>query len=252
VDEGESVGTRAFLDEEEAGESHRAGCVRLFLLDQAGQVEFVRKRLPLGPGGRLYAGVWGRGGSLADDLMRCAAEGAMLTAGSLPRNEADFELASKEGRGSLYECARDLAEALERVVESYQKVWTWMEDHRGDRHLGEVATDVEEQLEWLLRPGFAWKAGFGRMRRYDRYFRGIEERLRRVESHPLVRDEEKQDQMAPLREAWMAAWQRSPEAVRLWEIGWMLEEWRLQLFAPGMPREGKVSGKRIEKMLEGR
>ncbi len=136
-------------------------------------------------------------------------------------------------------------------MESFQKVWGWMDAHRSEQHLGEVVADVEEQLAWLLRPGFAWKTGFARMRRYDRYFRGIEERLQRVESHPLVRDEEKQDQMAPLREEWIVAWQQSPEAVRMWEIGWMLEEWRLQLFAPGMPREGKVSGKRIAKALEG-
>jgi ATP-dependent helicase HrpA len=251
VDEGASVGTRAFLDEEEAEESHRAGVVRLFLLDQAGQVEFVRKRLPLGPGGRLYAGVWGKGGDLVDDLMRCAGEGAMMKVVGMPRNAAEFELASKEGKGRLFECAQELAEALERTVESFQNVWGWMDENRSDRHLGEVVADVEEQLEWLLRPGFAWKAGFGRMRRYERYFRGIEERLKRVESHPLVRDEEKQDQLAPLREEWIVAWQQSPEAVRLWEIGWMIEEWRLQLFAPGMPRVGKVSGKRIARALEG-
>mgnify|MGYP001827571075 CR=1 FL=1 len=125
-----------------------------------------------------------------------------------------------------------------------------MEKHRDDRHLAALVADVEVELQWLLRPGFAWKAGFGRMRRYWRYFRGIGERLARVESHPLVRDEEKRAQLAGPWESWLAGWHERPEAVRLWEIGWMLAEWRLQLFAPGQPREGKVSRKRIEKLLE--
>ena len=59
-------------------------------------------------------------------------------------------------------------------------------------------------------------------------------------------------QLRPLWERWMASWQASPSAVRWWEAGWMLEEWRLSLFAPGQPREGKVSAKRIEKMLDER
>ena len=256
VDEGNSVGTRAFLDEDEAAESHRAGCVRLFLFDQAEQAEFVRKRLPLGPGGRLYARVWG--GNLPDDLLRCAADGALRTghsapgpsSGDLPRSEAEFTAASREATGRLFDCARELAEALEHVVDSYQRIWNWVEAHRADRNLAGVVADIEEELEWLLRSGFAWKAGYGRMRRYWRYFRGIEERLERVESQPLVRDEEKREQFAGPRDRWMAAWHERPEAVRLWEAGWMLAEWRLQLFAPGQPSEGKVSGKRISKLLE--
>ena len=71
----------------------------------------------------------------------------------VPRNEEEFVLASKEGKGRLYECAQELAEALERTVESFQKVWGWMDENRSDRHLGQVVADVEEQLEWLLRPG---------------------------------------------------------------------------------------------------
>jgi hypothetical protein len=48
----------------------------------------------------------------------------------------------------------------------------------------------------------------------------------------------------------MILWNDYPEVVRIWEIGWMLEEWRLQLFAPGVPHMGKVSAKRIQKALE--
>ena len=75
------------------------------------------------------------------------------------------------------------------------------------------------------------------------YFHGMEERISRLETQPLIRDEEKQDQFLPLWDEWMIQWQERPEAVRLWDIGWMLEEWRLQLFAPGVPHVGKTSAK---------
>ncbi|MEJ6582369.1 MAG: DUF3418 domain-containing protein, partial [Akkermansiaceae bacterium] len=92
-------------------------------------------------------------------------------------------------------------------------------------------------------------AGYDRMKRYQRFFFGMEERIRRLDTQPLIRDEEKQDQFLPLWDEWQAQWHARPEAVRIWDIGWMLEEWRLQLFSPGVPHVGKVSGKRIEKAL---
>ncbi|NIP92324.1 MAG: ATP-dependent RNA helicase HrpA, partial [Akkermansiaceae bacterium] len=247
VDEGETVGMRAFLEEDEAVESHRAGCVRLFLLDQPEQVAFVWKNLPLGPVTRLYASLLTADGELSDDLLRCAAEGAM---GVLPRSGEEFGRAAGEGKGRLFECAEALAKALELAVESYRRISDWMERHRRDQHLGAVVQDLDEELAWLWRPGFAWKAGFARMKRYERFFSGIEERIQRLEAQPLVRDEEKHARLQPLWTEWMAQWVQHPEAVRFWSPGWMLEEMRLSLFAPSQPREMRVSEKRIERVLE--
>jgi ATP-dependent helicase HrpA len=248
VDEGETVGMRAFLEEAEAAESHRAGCVRLFLLDQVEQVAFVRKQFPMGPTARLYASMLSPSGELLEDLMRCAAEGAL---GAMPRTEEEFREASRVGKERLFHCARQLAEALEEAVESYRRISDWMERHRADHHLWEVVHDLDEELAWLWRAGFSWKAGFARMKRYQRFFFGIEERLQRLESQPIVRDEEKRARLQPLWEKWIARWTEHPEAVRFWEIGWMLSELRLAQFAPGQPRERRVSEKRVEKAMEG-
>ena len=167
----------------------------------------------------------------------------------MPRNEEDFTEAAKLGRGEWYGCAGVVADAVEGMADADGRVREWMDLHRQDRHLGEVVLQLEEQRAWLLRGGFAWKAGYDRMKRYQRFFFGMEERIRRLDTQPLIRDEEKQDQFLPLWDEWQAQWHARPEAVRIWDIGWMLEEWRLQLFSPGVPHVGKVSGKRIEKAL---
>lgn len=254
VDEGDAVGMRAFLDEEEADESHRAGCVRLFQLDQAEQVAWVRRQFPMGGTTRLYASMLSPSGDLVGDLMRAASEGALwgrrVSGGAIPRSEEEFRGASEDGKGLLFECAQDVCGGLEEAVESYRRISEWMERNREDRHLGEVVHDLDEELSWLWRAGFAWRSGYARMSRYQRYFFGIEERLTRLESHPLVRDEEKRDRFHPLWAQWMVRWMEAPEAVRFWEIGWMLAEFRLSLFAPSQPREMRVSEKRILKAME--
>jgi len=244
VDEGETVGMRAFLDLEEAGESHRAGAVRLFLLEHAEHGNYVRKNLPMQMAGRFMLPLLPDGS--VDDFIRVAAEGAL---GKIPRNEYDFTDQAAAGRGEWFGATQKITEAVEGMADSDGRVRDWMERHRGDRNLGEVVLQFEEQRAWLLRTEFSWKAGFDRMRRYQRYFHGMEARIARLEEQPLIRDEEKQDQFLPLWDAWQEEWHARPEAVRLWEIGWMLEEWRLQLFAPRVPHLGKVSAKRIEKAL---
>ena len=247
VDEGESVGMRAFLEVDEAEESHRAGCVRLFLLEQSEQVDFVRRKFPMGPSSRLYVSARGTGEDLVENLMRCAAEGAM---GEMARTGEGFARVSAGGKERLFECARIACEGLEQAVESYHRISEWMESNRQDQHLGEVVEDLDEEMSWLWQAGFAWKAGFSRMKRYQRYFFGMEERLSRLESQPLVRDEEKRKRFMPLWQRWIARWTEYPEAVRFWKIGWMLEELRLAQFAPSQPREIRVSEKRIARALD--
>lgn len=244
VDEGETVGMRAFLDREEAEESHRAGVVRLFLLEHAEHGQYVRKNFPMKMAGRFMLPLLPE--DSLEDFIRVSAEGAMER---MARNEEGFAEASALGRGEWYAKAENVAEAVEGMADADGRVREWMDRHRRDRHLSEVVGQLEEQREWLLRSGFGWKAGYDRMRRYQRYFFGMEERISRLETQPLIRDEEKQDQFLPLWDEWLVQWHARPEAVRLWDIGWLLEEWRLQLFAPGVPHVGKVSAKRIEKAL---
>ncbi len=245
VDEGETVGMRAYLEKEEAAESHRAGVVRLFLLEHAEHGQYVRKNFPLKMAGRFMLPLLSE--ETLEDLVCVSAEGGMKT---VVRTEEEFSEASAIGRGEWFSCAEKVAEAVEGMADADGRVREWMEANRQHRHLGEVVTQLEEQREWLLRPGFGWKAGYDRMQRYQRYFYGMEERINRLETQPLIRDEEKQYQFLPLWDEWLILWHERPEAVRTWEIGWMLEEWRLQLFAPGVPHVGKVSAKRIEKALE--
>lgn len=246
VDEGQTVGMRAYLEREEAAESHRAGVVRLFLLEHSEHGQYVRKNFPMKMAGRFMMPLLPH--DSLEDFVRVAAEGAM---GRMPRNEEDFAEGSAVGRGEWFACTEKVSDAVEGMADADGRVREWMEANRSHRHLGEVVRQLEEQREWLLRAGFGWKAGYDRMKRYQRYFFGMEERIQRIETQPLIRDEEKQDQFVPLWEHWLALWHERPEAVRVWEIGWMLEEWRLQLFAPGVPRVVKVSAQRIEKALEG-
>jgi ATP-dependent helicase HrpA len=253
VDEGRSkgsVGTRAFLDAAEAAESHRAGVVRLFWLDHGDMLRGHLKRGILRPLTKLIFGPHQKE-SLEEQLMRVAVEGALRKASEeLPRTAEDFAAASEIARGWVMDVAREVSRKLEQAAESYEISSQWLKGKSDDKFYVETVADLGEELEWLTRDGFLWKAGSRRALRYERHFAQIEERIKRMESLPLAKDEEKRRQLDDLWLDWLKQWRARPEAVRLWEIGWLLEEWRIQLFAPGVPREGKVSEKVIARALE--
>ena len=77
------------------------------------------------------------------------------------------------------------------------------------------------------------------------------ERLKRLESLPQVKDDEKRERVRGLWEPWYERWKTDPADAQLWQVGWLLMEWRVAEFAPNSPRRVKVSQKRIEEMVFG-
>ena len=100
------------------------------------------------------------------------------------------------------------------------------------------------------RVWFIWRAGYERVCDYGRYFQAMEQRLKRLQSLPQMKDDEKRERVQRLWHKWYAAWKEYPEDVRLWPCGWLLMEWRVAEFAPSLPRKLKVSQKRIELIMD--
>lgn len=249
VDEGETVGMRAYLNGAEAAESHRAGAVRLFQITEAKQTDYVRRQFPLGMMAKVMLPVMDSGnGELVVDLLRVSCEGALGS--PLPRTAGDFAAAAASGKGELFHCAEKVCRGFEAMLECYRRISYWIETNRTDRHLNVVANDLAEEIDWLLGSGFAWRAGYRRMVDYARYFQAMEERLKRLASLPLVKDEEKRQRIHPHWHRWFQLWKQAPENATLWPVGWQLMEWRITEFAPGVPRQMKVSAKKIATALD--
>jgi hypothetical protein len=142
-----------------------------------------------------------------------------------------------------------VAKGFEGMLDCHRSVSDWIESNSNDRHLHVVAEDLDEEIDWLLGNNFIWRAGYDRFRDYGRYFQAMEERLKRLQSLPQVKDDEKRERIRRRWKPWYATWKNDHAKPQLWEIGWLLMEWRVSEFAPGFPRKVKVSEKRIEQMM---
>jgi ATP-dependent helicase HrpA len=244
VDEGKSVGVRAFGNAAEAAESQRAGGARLLWLAHASQVDHLRKKFPLGLMAKVELPSLGIGGTNLEDLILLAAEGA--AGGVFPGSPDEFRVLAERARGRCFESAAAIGKSLDESLEILPEIRTWIAANRKDRNLGDIAEDLEEQLAWLFRHRFAWRAGFSGLLDYPRRLRAIRSRLGRVGSLPIVKDLEKMERLRRLWLPWFQRWTAEPDNPALWPHGWALEEWRVSLFAPDVPCTGKVSEKRIE------
>jgi ATP-dependent helicase HrpA len=248
LDEGTSVGIKAFANEAEARESHRAGGARLLCLAHVAQVDHLRKKYPLGIMTKVELGRLGAGGTSMDDLLLLAAEGA---AGALfPRSPLAFQEMAEKAKGEWFRAAQEIGVALEETVTTGHSIREWINKNRGDRNLSEIAEDLEEQMMWLFRARFAWRAGHAQLRDYPRRMKAIRSRIGRLESLPIIKDLEKLERVKKLWTPWFLRWTAEPDNPALWETGWLLDEWRISLFAPDVPVRGKVSEKRIIQKCE--
>jgi len=248
VDEGKSVGVRAFGSAAGAAESQRAGGARLLWLAHTAQADHLRKRFPLGIMAKVELPRLGVGGTALEDLILLAAEGA--AGGVFPGSPDEFRALSERARGRWFEAAAVIGNSLDEVLVILPEIRAWIAAKHNDRNLGEIAADLEEQLAWLLRHRFAWRAGFSGLREYPRRLRAIRSRLGRVGSLPIIKDLEKMARLRRLWLPWFQRWTADPDDPALWPHGWALEELRVSLFAPDVPCVGKVSEKRLAELWD--
>jgi len=112
--------------------------------------------------------------------------------------------------------------------------------------------DMREQLARLVGPGFLAEAGADRLRRFPTYLLAIRRRREQLDER-VARDRQLMDQVRPLDEAYLhqvAALQPGrPPGEALRRVRWMLEEYRISLFAQQLGTDAPVSDQRIRKLL---
>ncbi len=115
-----------------------------------------------------------------------------------------------------------------------------------------MLADVRAQLRELVRPGFVADTGLRRLPDLDRYLRAIAHRLDKAPAN-LARDAQALEQVdlvegryADLLDALRPAQRGAADVV---DIGWMIEELRVSLFAQTVGTAYSVSPQRILKAI---
>ncbi|MEP6815780.1 MAG: DUF3418 domain-containing protein, partial [Marmoricola sp.] len=190
--------------------------------------------------------------ALVEDCV-LAVLGALVDAADPVRDEASFDALMDTAQAEVEPRTRDL---LVRVVDLLGR---WRSTHKSiggrvDIQLLPAMSDLGAQLDRLVHPGFVSEAGVGPLTGYARYLSAMDERVARLSVRgELARDRQLMDQVTDLQLAWQhrvdALPAGRPPGRALREVRWMLEEFRVSLWAQQLGTTQPVSDSRIRKAL---
>ncbi|MEO6511234.1 MAG: DUF3418 domain-containing protein, partial [Nocardioides sp.] len=248
VDEGSTVGLGVFGSVEEAEARHRLGVRRLLLLgirpiDPLAGLDNAAK---LGLAGSPYTTV----AELVDDL-KAAVAGSVVDAHPPARSLEEFAALSARLDAVLDERLAALVADVLRVLDA------WRQTEKRISGRAELTTlaamqDMRAQVGRLVDRGFVGEAGLEQLRRFPTYLAAVDQRRDSLDSQ-VAKDAQLMAQVADLQAAYLnqvaALPAGRPPGAGLRRVRWMLEEYRISLWAQPLGTAYSVSDQRIRRAL---
>ncbi len=226
----------------------RRGMVRLLMLQLPQQVKYLRKELLKGNALLLQlAGASHQREQWLEDLLFLVFYAVFLQDQSLPRTESEFEQCLQVGKGALVEEANRRSQLLSEIADGYNAVRKRLKKANQLSWAMSVA-DIKNQLDGLLTAGFIADTPWHWLEQYPRYLQAIELRLEKLQGN-FQKDKQQLPPVQALQEPLQAAWKNNAEAALqgedLLQFRWLLEEYRVSLFAQQLGTQQPVSEKRL-------
>ena len=250
VDEGATVGLQVFGSEDEQEARHRLGVRRLLQLGTPSPVKAIVDSFgnaeKLGLAGSPYP-------SVAELLDDCVAAVLQQAVDARPPVRSEQEYAALAAAVRL-----DLEARVRAVVRDvFTVLAAWRHTDKALSGRAEMATlpalsDMKSQLARLVRRGFVADAGADQLRQLPRTSRpsttALAPRRRRA-----CRDRQLMEQISDLQASWEHRMEALPEGrppgEALRRVRWMLEEYRVSLWAQHLGTAHPISDARIRKAL---
>jgi len=257
VDKGKHVDLTLMDTLKQANELNSKGLRRLFMLSQADSVKYLFKHLPdikkmclhytsvpPAPFGDDEQANITPSEQLKTDLIHLAFDRCFLLGQDEIHSQTDFEQRLQNKRGELIATASQLAKQFAKPLAEYHAIAKRMSDKMPLTALNAIK-DVREQMAHLLYQGCVHHMPDEAIQRLPAYFQAIGQRLDKLVSDP-TRDRQWMAEVNPHWQRYLTHAKKRP-AADLAQYRWMIEEFRISLFAQGLKTAYPVSVKRLDK-----
>lgn len=251
VDQGETVSLRLVESAAVAEFMTRGGLRRLALLACRREIGAQVQWIPRLDTMRVHAaGV----GVLVDcEIAELIADRAFLAAGAIPRHRAEFDAWLVAGRERIAVAVQDVVEPAGPLWESFYDARLAIEKATASVYRQAVA-DIRRQIAGLVFPGFMTATPWEWLSQFPRYFRAIAIRLDRLGAGNRDRDLAQTEELRLRADAMAQRLKDRPDLVRYdpaWiRYRWLLEEYRVSLFAQKLGTAVAVSAVRLDRLWE--
>lgn len=247
LDQKNSVGLRLFDNPIEAAAEHQAGITRLLLLKLTDKLKYLRKNSGLSQSAKMIYLALAEAGVAepSQDLLLSVLDDLVSDFGSV-RSESKFDqLVAMISKQWIPECNKQ-AQVFNQVMLAYQQAVLQVDAILAEK-FPKVWDDVSAQLEDMVYAGFLADVDAAVLRHYPRYLEAIAMRLQRLSQDPS-KDSQRMQQIAPFWQRYLV-WleEKGTYTPELDNYRWLLEEFRVSLFAQELGTCQKVSVQRLEK-----
>ena len=250
VDTGSTVNLRLFDDPERSRRLTRQGLATLFRLANRKIIKSQVNWLPdLDRLSMTASQILDSSDVLRADLAQLISLLAFVERKPVPRTREDFEMRQDN--------------ALEKMGVAAQKIAPWLKLWLGEcqqcllqlnalpEQFQHAHNDLQRQLSHLFQEGFLTATPWRWLEHYPRYLKGILLRLDRMKSGALDKDRQQTAELSALYEQFETRQEETNQVgsfdSELDQYGWMLQEYRVSLFAQKLGTSETVSPQRLEK-----
>ncbi|WP_240747537.1 DUF3418 domain-containing protein, partial [Microbacterium sp. K33] len=256
VDQGKTVSVRVESTPDAAAAATRDGVLRLVLLGVPSPSSYVQEHLTSQEKLALAASPYQSAAALIEDCRAAVARQVIeqTAPGGIVRSEADFTRVRDAVSGVLVDQLFACVSLVARILTKSRDVERGIKSQNSLALLGPL-NDIRTQLSGLLHPGFVSAAGVDRLAHFPRYLEGMLDRLKTLGSEP-GKDRARMTEYERMAKAFEDAGGTIPlpsdAPPALVEVRWLLEEYRVSVFAQRLGTAQPVSPQRIMKVLSGR
>ena len=253
VDHGESVDEELFDIQAQAEAAHRRGVQRLLLQAMPEQAKFLRQKVTALKDASIYYREVGTAQQLTEDVLLAAIDQVCLQPlDTLPRDPETLAACVERGRGDWVPAAERLAVRVLAILKDWHAVQKRLKG-RIDLSWALALNDIREQLTNLVYRGFVRDVPGEWLDQYPRYLAALQQRLDKLPGQ-VQRDRVWADEIQQLWKQYLARSEKYRQEGRVdprletWR--WMLEEYRVSLFAQQLGTKMPVSIKRLQKLWQ--
>jgi ATP-dependent helicase HrpA len=245
VKEGGQVNLRALENNKSAqAETHKA-LRQLFIKAMPEQVKHLKKSIPDIQNLCLKYRDFASCDQLKLDIINKVIDDVFLYDSIQTENE--FNLRLEKGKSELHEKAKYWGRLLTNILDEYRSIKKSMKNPSLSQL--DTVTDIQLQLDFLFPPNFITRIEQQWLQQYPRYLMAIKKRFDKAKTN-ATRDRQLRLEFSSLWQAYIkrqaALEKQHIDSQQLNHYRWMLEEYRVSLFAQELKTKFPVSEKRLK------
>lgn len=231
-----------------AKEIHHGGLKRLYLLSIKQQIKYLTKNLPNIQKVCMSYTTIGSCNDLKLAIIDATIEKSFFNSKLRVSSHKAFEEILLQGSNEIVDNANEICEVLSQTFNDFNKIKKQLKKNTKPNWLISIG-DIQSQLDNLVYEDFIYFTPIENLKSYPRYLQAIQQRLDKLQQ-AAERDRQHTEQLSVYWDRLIKLNDEYYENPVFSLFRWMLEEYRVSLFAQGLKTKIPVSEKRIEKQWQ--